>query len=124
MCGQRARLFHHLPWMPATLGSPLYAPRTPLLNIHITRSAGTNDSKSKMFYKTFFPLTNPHLLPPETNFQYPLPRWTFTNISNDQIQLAIARLKPYKASKHGSIPNSVLIKNSKILVPHLGPLFQ
>ena len=90
----------------------------------ITISANTNNSKSKIFYEMFFPPTNPHLLPPETDFQYPLPRWTFTNISNDQIQLAITRLKLYKASKHSSIPNSVLIQNSKILVPHLGPLFR
>ena len=92
----------------------------------ITRSANTNDSKSKMFYETFFPPTNPHLPPLETNLQYPLPRWTFANISNDQIQLAIARLKPYKARKHGSIPNSILTQIEKywcpIWAPFSGPL--
>jgi len=33
-------------------------------------------------------------------------------------------MKPYKATKSGTIPNSVLIHAREDLVPHLGPLFR
>ena len=36
----------------------------------------------------------------------------------------IKNLKPYKASKSGSVPNSIFTHAGEILIPHLGPLFR
>ena len=90
----------------------------------ITREAIDNKSKGQLFYETFFPPPNPDLPPVPQDFQYPPPRWDFKNITDEQIHRAIKKMKPYKASKKGSIPNSVLIYAREELIPYLSPLFQ
>jgi hypothetical protein len=103
--------------------------RTPTLQVKdpmtrcIIREAMDNESKGQLFYKIFFPPPNPVIptIPPD--FQYPPPRWKFTNITNEQIHHAIRKLKPYKATRNRTIPNSVFIHARDDLVPHLGPLF-
>jgi hypothetical protein len=46
------------------------------------------------------------------------------NIMDEQIHQAIKKMKPYKATRSRTIPNSVLINAREELVPHLGPLFR
>lgn len=41
----------------------------------------------------------------------------------NQISMAISKLKPYKASKSNSVPNSIFTHTIDVLVPHLGPHF-
>ena len=55
---------------------------------------------------------------------YPKPACAFNNISDKQIQHAIARLLPYKAPGPNGVCNVVLIKNADLLVPFLGPIFR
>jgi hypothetical protein len=90
----------------------------------VTKEATDNASKGQLFYKTFFPHPNTETPPAPQGYQYPPPRWTFTNITNEQIHRAIGRMKPYKATKSDSIPNSVFTHAKEELVPHLGPLFR
>jgi ribonuclease HI len=90
----------------------------------ITREIADNRSKGQLFYETFFPPLNPDLETVPQDFRYPPTRWTFKNITDDQIHRAIKRLKPFKVSKKGSVPNSVLMHAREDLVPFLGPLFR
>ena len=90
----------------------------------VTREAKDNESKGRLFLEIFFPPPNPNTPPVPQNFRYPPPRWTFSNITNDQIMTAIGKLKPYKASKNNSVPNSILLHAREVLVPYLGPLFR
>ena len=89
-----------------------------------TKVAHTKKDKSQLMHATFFPPTNPDLPPPEESFQYPPPRWTFNNISNDLIGRVIDNLKPYKATMTGTILNSVLKFAKDLLVLFLGPLYR
>jgi ribonuclease HI len=90
----------------------------------VVREAMDNASKGRLFHETFFPPPNPDTPSVPQDYLYPPPRWVFTNISNEQIAFAIDKLKPYKASKSNSIPNSVFTHAREVLVPHLGPLFR
>jgi hypothetical protein len=90
----------------------------------VIREAVDNADKGRIFYETFFPPKNPVLTPPPSEYRYPTPQWTFKNIEDEQIHQAIKKMKPYKASKSGTVTNSTLIHTREILVPHLGPLFQ
>ena len=88
------------------------------------REASNNADKGQLFYETFFPLTNPELTPPPEEYRYPPPRWTFQNIADEQIHRAIKKMKPHKASRSGTVTNSVLLRAREFLVPYLGPLFR
>jgi hypothetical protein len=57
----------------------------------IIREAADNESKGKLFYETFFPPPNPATTTVPQDFQYPPPRWTFTNITDEQIHRAIKK---------------------------------
>ena len=91
---------------------------------HTVKEAHNNKEKSNLLHATSFPTTNPNLTPPEEDFQYPPPRWTFNNVLNELIHRAIDNLKPYKAMMSGTVPNSVLKYAKDLLVPHLGPLYR
>lgn len=90
----------------------------------VTWEATDNESKGKWFYKLFFPPTDLTITPIPQNYQYLPGRWTFTNITEEQIHQAIKKMKPYKATRSGTTPNSVLIHAREDLVPHLAPLFR
>ena len=46
------------------------------------------------------------------------------NVTDEQIHWAIKKMKLYKATRNGTVLNSVLIHARKELVPHSGPLFR
>ena len=89
-----------------------------------TSQVFSNKNKGSLLYKTFFPPTNPNLTPPDDNYNYPPPRWTFNNITNTQIHKAIDKMKPYKATMSGTISNSIFIHAKDLLVLYIGPLFR
>jgi hypothetical protein len=90
----------------------------------IVREAADNAAKGQLFYETFFPPANPALTPPPDDYRYPPPRWKFQNITDEQIHRAIMKMKPFKASRSGTVPNSVLIYAREDLVPYSAPLFR
>jgi Reverse transcriptase (RNA-dependent DNA polymerase) len=57
------------------------------------------------------------------DFQYPAPHWTFTNITDKQLHWVIKKMRPYKATRSGTVLNLVLIHAREDLIPHLAPLF-
>ncbi|KDR70528.1 hypothetical protein GALMADRAFT_75901, partial [Galerina marginata CBS 339.88] len=89
----------------------------------VIRQAVTNEEKSKMFFKAFFP-GKPPTQPALQDEEYPPPKWTFEPVSDEQIHRAIRKMKPYKATRSGTIPNSVFTHAREVLVPHLGPLYR
>jgi hypothetical protein len=88
----------------------------------VVREETDNEGKGKLFYETFFPPPNPTMTPIPQDYQYPTLQWKFTNIMDEQIHCAIKKMKPYKASRSGTVSNAVLIHAREELVPHLGPL--
>jgi hypothetical protein len=89
----------------------------------VTKDAADNARKGHLFYNTFFPPANPALTPPPVNFRYSPPCWSFQNITNEQVHQAIKKMKPYKASRLGTVSNLVLVHAREELVPHLSLLF-
>jgi len=49
----------------------------------VTREETDNEGKGRLFYETFFLPLNPATIPIPQDYQYPPPRWTFTNISDE-----------------------------------------
>jgi Reverse transcriptase (RNA-dependent DNA polymerase) len=90
----------------------------------IIREATENESKGKLLYETFFPAPNPATPPVPSYYHYPPPCWTFMNITDEQIHRAIKKMKPYKATRNGTVPNCVFIHAREDLVPYLGPLYR
>lgn len=85
--------------------------------------AESNEEKSRMFFKTFFPPK------PATNINfdeahYPPAKWKFQPITDEQIHRAIQRMKPYKATKAGTASNAIFTHARHILVPYLGPIYR
>nr|VWO96319.1 Uncharacterized protein [Ganoderma boninense] len=82
-----------------------------------------NEAKGEEFYSTFFLPPGPP--PPHTpEHEYPPPRFEFTDISNLQVQRAIAALRAFKAPGPDGIPNEVYIHCRELLTPLLGTLFR
>jgi len=54
---------------------------------------------------------------------YLAPSFHFSPVTDIQIHHAISRLAPYKAPGADGISNSVLIRCTDLLVPHLGPIY-
>ena len=106
--------------------SDQFLPRTPSLRTNASSpppSNQTNQQKHELLYKTFF--KTPSGRPPNDNDDtYPDPVCMFNNITDSQIQRAIARLSPYKAPGPNGVCNAVFVKCTDLLIPHLGPIFQ
>ena len=81
------------------------------------QSATTNDMKSEMLAKTFFPPCPSTDYP--MHFVYPKPACKFDPITKDQVKQHLAKLKPYKAPGPDGIPNIVLSKCANVLVDRL-----
>ena len=72
------------------------------------QTASSNDEKSSMLAKSFFPPRPPNDSP--LHFVYPKPICDFDPISREQIRRKLAKLKPYKAPGPDGIPNIVLTR--------------
>ena len=84
---------------------------------HILREAATNKDKGMLLHETFFPPANPNLEQPDNDYIY-------LTITNDLISRTIDKLKPYKATRKGAVPNSILINAKQLLIPHIRPFFR
>jgi len=89
----------------------------------IKQRASTNEQKSQLFFETFFPKRTEQPRPiPQPN--YPPHKWKFQTTTDEQIDQVIQSMKPYKASRSDSAPNSVFTHNREILTPFLGPIYR
>jgi hypothetical protein len=66
-----------------------------LMTKRVTREATTNAEKSAMFFEAFFP-KKPMATSVPDNYEYPPPKWKFTNVTDAQIYCLIRKMKPYK----------------------------
>jgi len=89
-----------------------------------TREVTDSIEKGKVFFEQFFPLPNPETPAVLEGHVYPQQKWEFQNITDEQTHCAIQKMKPYKATKKGSIPNCVFVKVREALVPFIALLFQ
>ena len=80
-------------------------------------TAATNEDKSNMLAKTFFPPRPADDIP--IHFAYPKPISNFDPISTEQIKVQLAKLKPYKAPGPDGIPNIVLTKCANAITNRL-----
>jgi ribonuclease HI/endonuclease/exonuclease/phosphatase family metal-dependent hydrolase len=105
------------------------AARVPVLRVReqgsrrVKEEAVSNEDKARLFYKMSFP-AKPLASSVPAGYVYPESIWEHEEVSDEQILDAINRLKPKKASKPGSISNTVLLQAGELLAPHLGPLFR
>ncbi|KAJ7138705.1 hypothetical protein C8R43DRAFT_893170 [Mycena crocata] len=112
--------------MEATDGSaqclPTLVKRDPVTK-RVVEKAVTNEEKTEMLRKEFFPPKSAvAVVPPGA--VYPAPAWDWQPVSDSIIRRAIGRMKPYKATYPGSIPNCVFLYNTNLLVPFLGPIYR
>ena len=89
----------------------------------VVQEASTNEDKSKMLYKIFFPTRTAPPVPVQ-RAPYPQARWTYEPTTDEQIHRAIRRMKPWKATRSETILNAVFVHARELLVPHLGPIFR
>ena len=55
---------------------------------------------------------------------YPPAKWEYEPVTDEQIRRAIKKMKPWKATRSGTVPNSVFVHARELLIPHLGPIFR
>ncbi|KAJ7191576.1 hypothetical protein GGX14DRAFT_381066, partial [Mycena pura] len=89
----------------------------------IVSNATTNEEKSAAFHKEFFPPKLNNSSVPQDPV-YPEPAYEWRPISDDLLHRVIAKMKPYKATRAGSFPNSVFIFNAHLLVPFYGAIYR
>ncbi|KAJ3749320.1 hypothetical protein DFH05DRAFT_1370111, partial [Lentinula detonsa] len=82
-----------------------------------------NNEKAHAFTAAFYPAAPGESLVPE-GVEYPSAAWTFKPPQDHQIMNAILRMKPYKATRPGTISNVFFRQTREWLVPHLGPLYR
>ena len=85
-------------------------------------TATTNEEKSNMLAKTFFPPRPPDSAP--LHFVYPKPVCELNNIPREQIKKQLAKLKPLKAPGPDGIPNIVLTKCANIITDRLYHIYK
>ena len=51
-------------------------------------------------------------------------KWKYIPVTDEQIHRAIKRMKPWKATQSGTIPNAIFVHTRELLVPHLGLIFR
>jgi hypothetical protein len=82
-----------------------------------------NTAKAQTFYSQFFPQRPEEDMTPP-NAEYPPAKWTYKPVTDEQIDRAIRKMKPYKGTRPETIPNCVFIKMRKLLILHLGPIYR
>jgi hypothetical protein len=104
---------------PASDGSASRIPTLKTKHNGIEVIAHTNEEKSQVPAKTFFPARPAEELRCTQEQDYSDPVCKMDAITRDQIRRHIRELKPYKAPGPDNIPNIVLVKCADILVDRL-----
>ena len=102
--------------------------RIPTLTLHLsepdqpTTVAMTNEEKSMMLSTLMFPARPENVTLQEESYDEPLPNpWIITE---SQIRCHISQLSPYKAPGPDGIPNIMLKKCAKLILPYLLQIFR
>ena len=89
----------------------------------VIREAHTNEEKGQLLYQEFFPKQMTPMAM-EADTPQPQAKWRYSPTTDEQIHRAIRRMKPWKATWLGMIPNTVFVHAREALVPYLGPIFR
>ena len=89
----------------------------------VIQEAAMNEEKSKWLFKEFFP-PKPATSTVDPDSDYPEPRWKYEPVTNECLIRCIAKMSPYKATRSGTVPNSVYKNNKDLLVPRLGAIYR
>ena len=108
---------------PASDGGTTRIPTLKVSQGDIEVTASTNEDKSKMLAKTFFPAKPPDVETTKDEQVFPPPVCGLDTITRDQIRRHLNKLKPYKAPGPDNIPNIVLTKCADLLIHRLYHIF-
>lgn len=108
---------------PASDGGKTRIPTLRYVNGDQEVGASTNDEKSVILAKGFFP-TKPPGIDLEASYRYPKQCRDGVSITVEQIQKQLQKLKPYKAPGPDGIPNIVLTKCADLLIPRLHRIYE
>ncbi|KAJ6504263.1 hypothetical protein C8R47DRAFT_968799, partial [Mycena vitilis] len=86
--------------------------------------AATNREKSEWMVKEFYPGRGEGATDPPADTVYPDPMWRYEHITELQLQHTIAKMKPWKATRSGTFPNSVYKFCAKLLIPRLCKIYR
>ncbi|KAF7346431.1 RNA-directed DNA polymerase from transposon X-element [Mycena sanguinolenta] len=86
--------------------------------------AATNSRKSEWMVEEFYPRRGEGATDPPVDAEYPDPMWAYEPISEALLHQAIAKMKPWKATRSGTLPNSVYKFCADLLVPRLSKIYR
>ncbi|KAJ6492787.1 hypothetical protein C8R47DRAFT_975510, partial [Mycena vitilis] len=86
--------------------------------------ATTNREKTAWMVQEFYPVRSAGATDPPDDVQYPEPKWKFEPITELQLHRVIAKMKPWKATRSGTFPNSVYKFCAALLVPRLCAIYR
>ncbi|KAJ7092000.1 hypothetical protein B0H15DRAFT_777925, partial [Mycena belliarum] len=86
--------------------------------------AVTNDEKSAWLVKEFYPVRSAGATDPDPDTVYPEPMWQDQPLTEEVLHRVIAKMKPWKATRTGSFPNSVYKFCARLLVPRLQRIYR
>ncbi|KAJ6512611.1 hypothetical protein C8R45DRAFT_812948, partial [Mycena sanguinolenta] len=89
-----------------------------------TEMAVTNSLKSQWMVEEFYPRRGAGATDPPDDTVYPEPLWECTPLSEDLLHQAIGKMKPWKATRSGTFPNSVYKFCAALLVPRLCKIYR
>jgi hypothetical protein len=81
------------------------------------------NKKSRWLVKEFYPGRGAGATDPPNDTEYPTPLWKYQPISEAILHLVIAKLKPWKATRSGTYPNSIYKFCADLLVPRLCAIY-
>ncbi|KAJ6579485.1 hypothetical protein DFH09DRAFT_913242, partial [Mycena vulgaris] len=86
--------------------------------------AVTNVEKSRWLVEEFYPKHAAGATDPDPDTEYPEPLWKDRPLTEDVLHDVIRKMKPWKATRSGSFPNSVYKFCAALLVPRLQRIFR
>ncbi|KAJ7664082.1 hypothetical protein B0H17DRAFT_952326, partial [Mycena rosella] len=101
---------------------PILERKHPVSDVVVERTE-TNEEKAAMLREEFFP-KKMAVLSVLDDPVYPPPAWQWEPLSDDVLRHMASRMKLYKATYPGSMPNCVITKTTNLLIPFVGPIFR
>ncbi|KAJ7470790.1 hypothetical protein FB451DRAFT_1037289, partial [Mycena latifolia] len=86
--------------------------------------AVTNERKSEWMVQEFYPGRGEGATDPPADTVYPEPLWAYAPLTEKQLHQVIAKMKPWKATRSGTFPNSVYKFCAAQLVPRLQKIYR
>ncbi|KAJ7906913.1 hypothetical protein B0H13DRAFT_1553169, partial [Mycena leptocephala] len=83
-----------------------------------------NGQKSKWMVEEFYPRRGVGATDPPADIVYPEPMWRYTPITEGILHQVIAKMKPWKATRSRTFPNSVYKFTAALLVPRLCKIYR